>query len=78
MNTHHDDPFQPRIHAARIFPSHGCRGAFSPRRDVAVLFRQLGGVGAADFELEHGFAEFGFVEEKEAGVAGGVGLVVVC
>lgn len=76
--THHHDPFQPRMHAARVFPSRGCRGAFTPRRDAAALFRQIGGVGAADFELEHWVAEFSFAEEEEAGVARGVGLAVVC
>ena len=65
------------MHATCVLPSHGCRGAFTPRRDAAALFRQLGGVRAADFELEHWIAELGFAEEEEARVAGGVGLAVV-
>ena len=76
--THHHDALQTRMHAARVLPSHGCRGAFTPRRDAAALFRQLGGVGAADFKLEHWVAELGFAEEEESGIAGGVGLAVVC
>ena len=60
-----------------IFPSGGYGGAFAPRGDVSVLFGQLRGVGAADFEFEHWFAEFDFAEEKEAGVAGGLGLAIV-
>ena len=42
-----------------------------------MLFGQLGGVGTADFELEHRFAELDFAEEEEACVGGGVGLAVV-
>ena len=65
------------MHAARVLPSRGCRGAFTPRRDAAALFRQLGSVRAADFELEHRVAELGFAEEEEARVARDVGLAVV-
>ena len=65
------------MHAARILPSPRDRSALSPSGDASVLFRQLRGVRTADVEFEHRLAEFDLAEEKEAGVAGGVGLAVV-
>ena len=65
------------MHATRVFPPRRSGSAFAPRGDASVLFGQLRRVRAADFQLEHRFAELGFAEEKEARVAGGVGLAVV-
>ena len=77
MNPYHHHPLQSRVHTTRVFPPHRRGGAFPPCGDASVLFGQLGGIGAADFELEHRFAELDFTEEEEARVGGGVGLAVV-
>lgn len=76
-DTYHQHPLQVRIHTPRVLPPPRDRGALSPSRDASVLFRQVGGVRAAEFEFEHRRAEFDLAEEEEAGVAGGVGLAVV-
>ena len=76
-DTYHQDPLQVRMHTAGVLPILRDRSALSPSGDATVLFCHFGGIDLADFEFEHGLAEFGFAEEEEAGVAGGVGQAVV-
>ena len=65
------------IHATCVFPSHRNSSALTKRGDAPVLLSHLRCIRTTDGKSEHRSAQFGFAEEKEAGVAGGVGLAVV-
>ena len=77
VQAYHHYTLQIRVHAPGVFPCRWCRSASAPGGDISALFGQFGGVGAADLEFEHRFAEFDFAEEEEPGIARDVRLAVV-